>query len=184
MPEFEWITDQIFAIRDFFSPEDCQAHVAKAEASGFDAAPINGAFGPELRPEVRNNSRVIIDDAELAATLWERVQVYVPLRLGRWEAVGVNERFRYYRYDLGQQFNWHYDGAFERENGERSQLTFMVYLNDGFEGGETSFESVQVTPCQGMALLFVHQIRHKGEPVILGRKYALRTDVMYRLALP
>lgn len=182
MPEYEWITDQIFTVADFFTPDECREHITKAEVTGFGAAPINGTFGPELRPDVRNNSRVILDDQEMAAALWDRIRVYVPLRVGHWEAVGVNERFRYYRYDLGQQFNWHYDGAYERPSGERSNLTFMVYLNDGFEGGETSFENVRVIPRQGMALLFVHQIRHKGEPVIRGRKYALRTDVIYRHA--
>ena len=30
-----------------------------------------------------------------------------------------------------------------------------------------------------MALFFEHAIHHKGEAVIQGRKYVLRTDVMY-----
>ena len=49
--------------------------------------------------------------------------------------VGANERFRCYRYKPGQKFAAHYDGAFERDETERSLLTFMVYLNDDFEGG-------------------------------------------------
>lgn len=64
----------------------------------------------------------------------------------------------------------------------------MVYLNDGFEGGETSFEDsytedsfdeFSVTPERGTALFFEHAVHHKGEPVLEGRKYVLRTDVMY-----
>jgi hypothetical protein len=31
-----------------------------------------------------------------------------------------------------------------------------------------------------MALLFHHPILHRGDPVAVGRKYVLRTDVMYR----
>lgn len=31
-----------------------------------------------------------------------------------------------------------------------------------------------------MALLFQHPIMHRGDPVTKGRKYVLRTDVMYR----
>jgi len=30
-----------------------------------------------------------------------------------------------------------------------------------------------------MALFFEHAIHHKGEPVLSGRKYVLRSDVMY-----
>ena len=56
----------------------------------------------------------------------------------------------------------------------------MVYLNDGFSGGETAFEDVVIEPVKGMALFFIHQILHKGQPVTKGRKYVLRTDVMYK----
>jgi hypothetical protein len=31
-----------------------------------------------------------------------------------------------------------------------------------------------------MALVFEHPVRHQGAPVTAGRKYVLRTDVMYR----
>ena len=101
-------------------------------------------------------------------------------RAGGREVVGFDDRFRFYRYDIGQQFDWHYDGPFTRPNGERSRLTFMIYLNDDFEGGQTSFKNCTIVPKTGLALLFIPQIRHKGEPVTKGRKYVLRTDVMYR----
>ena len=180
MPEYTWITDEIFTVADLFTPDECAAHIALAESLGFGDAPINSAFGPQVRKDVRNNSRVMLDDADRAAVLWRRCEVFVPKFLGGWQAVGVNERLRFYRYDVGQQFEWHRDGAFERDNGERSQLTFMIYLSDGFEGGETSFASTSIVPRTGLALFFVHQIPHKGQPVIRGRKYVLRTDVMYR----
>ena len=38
---------------------------------------------------------------------------------------------------------------------------------------------VVVVPQTGMALCFVHSVHHKGESVFQGRKYVLRTDVMY-----
>src|SRR5262249_2465416 len=146
---------------------------------GFSDAPINTAFGPRLSQDIRNNTRVMIDDPIGAEQLWRRTIDYVPKYVGNWSAIGVNERFRFYRYDVGQQFDWHYDGAFERSNGDRSRLTFMIYLNDNFEGGHTSFENTNVVPKVGLALFFIHQIRHKGQPVTNGRKYVLRTDVMY-----
>lgn len=182
MAEYNWITEEIFTVENFFTPAECAACIDLAESLGFGDAPINTAFGPQMRKDVRNNSRVMLDDSERAAELWQRCEVFVPKFIVGWQAIGVNERLRFYRYDLGQHFEWHYDGAFERENGERSKLTFMIYLNDGFEGGETSFETMSIVPQAGLALFFVHQIRHKGQPVIRGRKYVLRTDVMYRLA--
>jgi hypothetical protein len=67
----------------------------------------------------------------------------------------------------------------------------MVYLNADFEGGETSFSTsnrssvpwpnLRVKPEIGKALLFHHPITHKGETVVAGRKYVLRSDLMFGL---
>ena len=180
MPEYNWITDEIFTVSEFFAPSECDEYIALAESMGFTDAPINSTFGPQIRKDVRNNTRVMLDDVGRAEQLWQRIPDYVPKFIDKWEVVGVNERLRFYRYDIGEQFDWHYDGAFERRNGERSKLTFMIYLNADFDGGETSFESTTVVPEKGLALFFAHQLLHKGQPVSEGRKYVLRTDVMYR----
>jgi len=61
----------------------------------------------------------------------------------------------------------------------------MVYLNEEFTGGETKFYQddrtlrVTVSPKRGMALVFAHFQLHEGAPVVDGRKYVLRTDVVY-----
>ena len=104
---------------------------------------------------------------------------YVPHTLKGHRAIGVNERFRFYRYDLGQTFRWHRDGYFERPNRERSRLTLMVYVNDDFEGGHTRFEEALIKPVKGTALFFVHHLLHEGAQVTRGRKYVMRSDVMY-----
>ncbi|MBW4546973.1 MAG: hypothetical protein KME25_21395 [Symplocastrum torsivum CPER-KK1] len=72
----------------------------------------------------------------------------------------------------------------------------MIYLSDGFEGGDTRFyihqhylallekeavPDVSVVPKNGMALCFRHELLHEGTRVIRGRKYVLRSDVMYFL---
>jgi hypothetical protein len=147
-----------------------------------------------MAPNVRSNDRVILDDEERAADLWRRIADYVPVTIDRWTAIGLNERLRFYRYDPGQRFAPHRDGSYIRQNGECSRLTFMIYLNGGFEGGETRFylrhsylelfnssavPDVSVVPTTGIVLCFLHQLRHEGAPVISGRKYVLRSDVMY-----
>lgn len=190
MPDYNWISEDIFTIDELLTREECAHYIELSESLGYEDAPINTAFGPQRRPDVRNNLRVMLDDRVRADDLWSRVHMYVPLRRGDWTAIGVNERLRFYRYHVGQQFDWHYDGCFERENGERSFLTFMVYLNEEFLGGETRFAdpttmpSLQgggVVPRTGLALIFAHPLLHKGEMVVQGCKYVLRTDVMYRL---
>jgi predicted 2-oxoglutarate/Fe(II)-dependent dioxygenase YbiX len=177
--------DLIFVLHNFLSAEECAACIARSEAAGFGEAPITTSVGFVLRRDVRDNDRVMIDDPELAQRLWQRARPDLPANwFGPWQACGLNERFRFYRYDVGQKFAPHSDGYFERDNGERSQLTFMVYLNDDFEGGTTNFHQarppLRVRPQQGMALVFAHRQLHEGAPVVRGRKYVLRSDVMYR----
>ena len=133
-----------------------------------------------MRKDIRNNDRVMHDDPELAGRYWQRAKPFLPEQLGGTVAVGLNDRFRFYRYDPGQQFNWHLDGAYHAPNGDSSRLTFLIYLNDEFVGGETSFEGLDIKPETGSALVFRHQLLHKGQPVVFGRKYVLRSDVMYR----
>jgi len=118
---------------------------------------------------------------DLANELWSQVQSYAPKSIGNSHAVGLNELFRFYRYEPGQQFKKHRDQSFIRNNEEASYYTFMIYLNDGFKGGETKFDNVAVAPSKGAALIFNHFLEHEGSEVIEGTKYVLRTDIMYRL---
>ena len=172
----------VFTIDDVLSADECAQIVERIEALGPTDAPITTAVGFVMRKDIRNNTRVIFDDVALAQTLFERVAAQLPSPLCAMTPVGANERFRCYRYEREQRFAPHYDGAFVRNDSERSLLTFMVYLNEGFGGGATTFDGfdVSVVPKTGRALLFQHFLRHEGCSVTSGVKYALRSDVMYR----
>jgi predicted 2-oxoglutarate/Fe(II)-dependent dioxygenase YbiX len=176
-----------FVVPDVLTPKACADYIAFSEKIGYEPATITTGNGAELRPDVRNNDRVIYDDEVLAETLWELVKDYFPATVKNRSVRGLNERFRFYRYDPGQRFEWHMDGYFERENGERSLYTVLFFLNDSFEGGETRFrirddagvKTVGVKPVTGHVLIFLHEMLHEGAAVSAGRKYILRTDVMY-----
>jgi predicted 2-oxoglutarate/Fe(II)-dependent dioxygenase YbiX len=183
--------DDLFVVYDFLSREECERFIALSEATGYDDAPINALGGPVVRKDVRNNDRVMIDEPLLAAELWERLRPLFPEQSRSREPVGLNERFRFYRYDPGQQFDWHLDGSYDRSPTEQSAFTVMVYLNGGVAGGTTEFRllhgsdrTVKVQPEAGKALVFPHRVMHRGAPVEQGRKYVLRTDVMCRWTDP
>lgn len=171
----------VFTVPDVLPADECRALIARLEEAGFDDAPISTIAGPVMRKDVRNNTRVMFDHHELAARLYARVEAVLPVVCNT-RPVGANERFRAYRYEPGQRFAPHLDGCFRRSAHERSELTLMVYLNDGFGGGATRFldYEIDVVPKTGMALLFQHRILHEGCEVTSGIKYALRSDVMYR----
>jgi hypothetical protein len=184
--------DDIFVIQDFLSVEECKHYIALSESAGYGDAPINSLGGFVMRKDIRNNDRVMIDNYQMASQLWTRLQPFIPERTHSWIPVGLNERLRFYRYDPGQQFDWHYDGRYERSPLEQSMFTFMIYLNGGCAGGATEFKLpaqggitkndliVRVQPEAGKALVFIHHVLHRGAPVEDGRKYVLRTDVMFR----
>src|ERR1700733_5524432 len=172
----------VFTIPDALPANACKQLIDRIEALGPTEAPVTTRRGPVMRPDIRNNHRVIFDDATLAAELFERVASASPQPLCGMRAIGANERFRCYRYTPGQRFAPHYDGAFVRDERERSLLTLIVYLNEDFTGGRTAFLDfgLDAIPRTGTALLFQHHLLHEGCEVRSGTKYALRTDVMYR----
>ncbi len=174
-----------------FSAEECETLIKHSESIGYEKALIDAGDGrQELAEDVRNSDRCMIDDAVVAAEIFRRVRHAVPEQYKGHAVRGLNERLRFLRYDPGQFFKPHYDGAYMTlARDQRSRITLQLYLNEGFEGGETTFlstldnvSSVPFVPRTGSVLLFEHEILHEGSDVRGGRKYVIRTDVMYATA--
>ena len=180
--------DGAFVIEDFLTHDECDSLIAKAHEMGFDESKVMTHTGEAMIKKIRNNERVIMDDSELADKLFNRAKDFLPQKfyasipmMGQFKCDlhGLNERFRVYKYGSGEYFKWHKDGSFVRNEIEESQLTFIMYLNDDFEGGETEFSWGKVVPQKGSVLVFPHLLRHQGAEVTSGIKYAIRSDVMY-----
>jgi prolyl 4-hydroxylase len=174
----------IFEIPDILSETECDRWIDRIRSTGTEPAPINTVRGLEINSQIRNNRRVIFDDAEWANDLFDRVKDHVPKEIHGMTLAGVNERLRCYEYLPGHRFAPHSDGAFIRSEGERSWYTYIIYLNEEFEGGETIFfvePEVVIKPRTGAGLFFQHPIIHEGAVVTSGIKYAVRTDLMYRI---
>lgn len=171
--------NEVNVIHDFLSTDQCKQLILFGERLGFDEAAINTSTGQEIFKAIRNNERIIFDDASLAMELFEKIRYFVPHTMDSWKLHSLNERFRFYRYEPGQYFKWHRDGSFKRSEVEESRITFMIYLNDDFTGGDTEFREFKITPASGSALLFPHPLMHQGGTITEGVKYVLRTDVMY-----
>jgi len=94
--------------------------------------------------------------------------------------VGQGEPLQVLRYSAGQEYRPHFD-AIEGADNQRI-LTFLVYLNDGYEGGETQFRAsgLKVKGQMGDALLFRNaddlgrrdpNAKHAGLPPTAGEKF-------------
>jgi len=106
-------------------------------------------------------------------------------------ATGINERLRLLRYKQDQFFHSHNDAVFVRGQdqgeraGETSFVSVQIYLNQKFKGGCTTFHGkgrhLDVKPRTGSILLFEHGILHEGQKLTHGKKYVVRTDIMYSI---
>lgn len=119
---------------------------------------------------------------------------------GTFVPYGCNPTIRLCRYQKGGHFAPHKDGGHDVDFERNLSLkTLMIYLNDDFEGGATSFytnkqrtytpgrpdlRTYSFHPKRGDCLLFNSQYVHDGGVLASGTKYIFRSEVMYRLKVP
>eukprot|EP00928_Gymnodinium_smaydae_P003907 TRINITY_DN11380_c0_g2_i1.p1 TRINITY_DN11380_c0_g2~~TRINITY_DN11380_c0_g2_i1.p1 ORF type:complete len:324 (+),score=38.82 TRINITY_DN11380_c0_g2_i1:125-973(+) len=197
-------SDSAFLIKNLLSPEECDEIIAQAESFGMQSCGYS--------ERIRITDRVSVRGGRLGRVLFERARpflkdVFIPafrkgpegcpedMLRGLWQPSELNPCFRVCRYSPGGFFAPHYDGGFDTCDRHRSIKTFMIYLNDDFEGGPTSFynenqrrysrglsenQIYELRPEKGSCLVFNHCITHDGGELLQGKKYILRTEVMYR----
>lgn len=203
-----------FQLLNVLSAEECKRLIEITESLGYlkDAA-------VSLPRSVRHNDNVTwVVDEETDEIIWNRCKHLFSdekqIFAGK-KPLGLNARFRFYRYHSGDFFKTHTDGSWPGSrviNSELvadaypdrwSQLTFVLFLSDDFEGGSTEFivnknnpefpmhnmdEAISVgirTPIGGV-LCFPHGTHplhrlHSSAQITSGTKYIIRSDVLYEL---
>ena len=188
----DFIDPDVFTVANVLTAGECADLIARAESIGFNPASVRTHSGPKMMTNVRNNDRVNLMDTELANLMWSRIAALLPT-LDDQRPVGADNHLRFYRYEKGQEFKRHKDGAVTNDDGCISKLSYLIYLNSDFVGGTTTFRDYVgkgesrrkteqvITPVTGTALLFRHERWHEGSAITSGRKYVLRSDVFYRV---
>jgi prolyl 4-hydroxylase len=166
----------IFLVRDVLDVDRCadvlesvKSKVWHESASKTDATPTRSVARMTLEQGMLDQSLAgvfpgQIDDRTFVGLSYERIIVA--------------------HYNPGDFFARHTDAVYLREPGVRSMFSVLIYLNDNFQGGETSFPGLRriVKPEAGCALVFGHRHEHIGLPIAQGVKYALHLFAMYRVA--
>jgi hypothetical protein len=173
-------SDSAFSLFGFESGANCADYIARSESMTFSEAHIQDGAGGQINKSVRNNDRVIFEDSTLADKVWAKLAHQEFNVEAGWKAIGLNNRFSFYRYRQFQQFSWHRDQPYRPSVDVQSKVTFILYLNDEFSGGQTSFDDFNVWPETGMAVCFHHKLRHCGSVVTDGIKYVMRSDIMFK----
>lgn len=188
------IFGEVFLLKHFLSPDECEWHIDNGERRGFKEALISFPSGDQAIKGARNNDRVEFKDENMSNRYFSRAKQFLFDSDLDFEVSRFNELVRYYRYARGQRFKRHKDGSYIANSIEKSRFSFLVYLNDNFGGGETIIwggekvlddksEAHVITPEVGMAFVFPHSFWHEGRRLEHGMKYVLRFDVMYRAAV-
>lgn len=139
-----------FQLLNVLSRDECQRFIELTESLGYlpDAA-------VSLPRSVRHNHNATwVVDQQTDDIIWRRCKDLTSDDRGFFggkKALGLNARFRFYRYERGDFFKPHTDGAWPGSRViERrlipnaypdrfSQMSVLLYLSDDFEGGNTQF---------------------------------------------
>merc|ERR1712183_776953 len=85
-----------FTLDNVLSAAECEELIKETEDRGYDLALLNtGGGSQDLRTDVRNNKRCIIDSQERAGLIWARIKSYLPQTWNSRPVVGLNERLRF-----------------------------------------------------------------------------------------
>ena len=171
----------LYALDDFMKPQDC-ARLISLINHNLRPSGVSHDYGGE---GFRISRTAVL--SQLTSTLVDDVDAKICRTLGI--SAAYSEGIQAQRYDVGGHFRPHYDFFGSGSDVHRSACsvrgnrtwTFMVYLNDDFEGGGTRFNEIDclVRPKTGMALFWNNLdadgapnplTRHCGEDVTRGHK--------------
>eukprot|EP00929_Paragymnodinium_shiwhaense_P086355 TRINITY_DN46883_c0_g1_i1.p1 TRINITY_DN46883_c0_g1~~TRINITY_DN46883_c0_g1_i1.p1 ORF type:complete len:721 (+),score=127.75 TRINITY_DN46883_c0_g1_i1:76-2238(+) len=200
-------------LSNILSLDECDQLCRAGEIVGF-SEDVPAAADPSRVSEFARNATLLVDETE-SELLLDRLRPHLPPVVGDSSAtlVSVNRRWRLQRYETGNLDRKHLDVAspscssrvghagqkeYERDAGGpsiRSRLTCLIFLNDHFQGGETTFytpapdeeqvlRACPVKPSAGAAVLIPHAegaaLCYEASTKLVGRQYILRTEILYR----
>lgn len=190
-----------FVIDNVLSSKECEKIIQITEAMGYRPE----APGIQTPPGMRMNQSVHwLCEAPILNTIYHRIHHLLPQEIeGCSLHSRLSQRINFYKYQQGDVFNKHTDGAWPGfgfdKTGQRmiqwqdaeSMLTMLLYLNDNFLGGETELfgrrKNIDVSPVTGSALFFRHgfgadSVVHSGKTITdNGNKYVARINILYNI---
>lgn len=193
-----------FQLLNVVSQVECQQLIGLTESLGY----LQDAAVSLPRSVRHNDSLTWVADQSTTDIIWQRCAALINRSLDNFngkKALGLNARFRFYRYQQADYFSPHTDGSWPGSQvidrklvtnayeDRWSQLTFLLFLSDDYEGGSTQFfidanlsSPVNIKTPVGGVLCFPHGLHpmhclHSSEAVTSGIKYIIRSDVLFEL---
>lgn len=158
------------------TPDECR-HLMQASGNAFEPSTVYDSSRRLVRDPIRTS-----DGATIHWLIEDPAVVAVNRRIAAvsGSAYENGEALALLRYSPGQEYRPHFD--FVGGVANRRLLTALIYLNDGYRGGETSFVRTGLTikGRAGDVVLFNNEgvdggpnplSQHAGLPVTKGQKY-------------
>ncbi|REL29338.1 2OG-Fe(II) oxygenase [Thalassotalea euphylliae] len=139
-----------FQLLNVLSHEECHRLIDIAETLGF-----NQDAAVSLPRHIRHNDSLTwLTDNTTESLIWQRCQAAMSAGIeviGGMAPLGINQRFRFYKYGEGDFFKPHTDGSWPGSklidgvhvqnafDDRYSQMTFLILLSEDFDGGDTQF---------------------------------------------
>ena len=192
------VTPRVATIDGFVRRPVCDWIIARAKGRIVPARVFDVATGAAAQADSRTNSAVEFNFADTDVVI-ALLRAYIAASID--VPVGALEPTQVLHYAPGQAFAPHYDFldvgvpgyALEAARNGQRIATFLVYLNDGFEGGETDFPLIHLRAKAppGGALYFANvdqagapdgRTLHAGLAPTSGEKWLLSQWVRNRVA--
>lgn len=139
---------RIILFRSFLSPEECDYLIAIARPRLGKSTVVDVNTGKGIESKVRTSTSMFLTSAErkypMIEAIEKRISIYsmVPVENG--------ELLQILRYEPGQFYRPHHDyfaDEFNTKRGGQRVATFLMYLTEGMQGGETFFPWVGDRTC-------------------------------------
>jgi hypothetical protein len=192
--------ENVQRVPDLVPPAVCQWLIGRAQGRLQPALVYDSVDRRVEVHQMRTNTMAMYDYATL-----DVVQFLVQARMARTCGYAIQhfELPTILHYDVGEQITPHFDfidaraGDYARQIGEMGQrmITFLLYLNDAYEGGETTFPELGIvhrgTAGDGLFFINAHpdlspdrRMLHTGSPPTAGEKWVLTQFVSSRALRP
>lgn len=166
------IHDGVYIGQDLFTPEEIEYF------TNFMSTARVGSFNGELQ---NRNGKMMYP--EIANLIGERI-----MQSGFEKETGVtfSDILYFSEIEENQPFFIHTDTGcyYNRKTNVRSRYTVLLYLNDNFDGGNTSFytndfkKTVSITAKKNKIVVFDISLFHSGDSVTSGTKRWIGTELI------
>lgn len=179
-------------INNLFTKKECKEYLKYIDENkdNFDEIKYHGRNCHQLTKENEKSK-------EFAKEIYKRISQHLPEYFvddfgDKWHPRYCNPRIRITRYEKDCFFDWHHDGYIDLNETHRTMASVTIILNSVPKenggatiilDGEDKSHILHVQPVAGNAFMIdiTTGPEHKGDVLLDGEKYIMRTDVVCEL---